>query len=189
MFPALLAANDIAESDINVVSAAADTLVPSFLAGQFDGYISYTVSNVPLLRSEGVEPCSMLFSEYGVDLSPGETIIAHQALLDSNPDLVARFVAAVEESHQYAVENPDEACEAGVSMFPDQMDMEVCPQAVGLVVDQIAAATVEGEPFVCIDPAKLATTIDLLVQYAEFQNPLGFEDYATNEFAPAGCPA
>jgi NitT/TauT family transport system substrate-binding protein len=189
MFPALLAANDIAESDINIVSAAADTLVPGFLSGQFEGYVSYIVSNVPLLRSEGVEPCFMLFSDYGVDLSPGETIIAHQALMDSNPDLVSRFVAAVEESHLYAVEHPDEACEAGVAMFPDQMDMEVCPQAVGLVVDQIAAVIVEGEPFVCIDPAKLAATTDLLVQYAEFQNPLGFESYATNEFAPGDCPA
>jgi hypothetical protein len=37
--------------------------------------------------------------------------------------------------------------------------------------------------------AALLTTIDLLVQYAEFQNPMATTDYATNEFVSAGCPS
>jgi NitT/TauT family transport system substrate-binding protein len=189
MFPALLAANDIDPSEITVVNAAADTLVPSFLAGQFDGYVSYIVSNVPLLRGEGIEPCYFLFSDFGVTLAPGETVISHQGLMDSNPDLVSRFVSAVEDSHRYAVEHPDEACAAGVEMFPDQMTPEVCEQAVGLTVEQLSNAMVDDEPFVCIDMAALATTTQLLVDYAEFQNPLPPEDYATNEFVTAGCPS
>lgn len=188
MFPALLEANDIDPSDIEVVNAAADTLVPGFLAGQFDGYVSYIVSNVPLLRGEGIEPCYFLFSDYGVNLTPGETIISHQELMDSNPDLVARFVSAVEESHRYAVEHPDEACAAGVEMFPDAMTLDVCEQAVGLTVDQLAAAMVDDEPFVCIDEVGLENTIQLLVDYAEFVNPLPGSDYATNEFVTEGCP-
>ena len=188
MFPALLAANDIAESDLTIVNANADTLVPGFLSNQFDGYVSYIVSNVPLLRSEGIEPCYFLFSDHGVNLAPGETIISHQALMDENPDLVSRFVDAVEESQRYAVEHPDEACAAGVEMFPDQMTADVCEQAVGLTVDQLSAAMVDSEPYVCIDSGALQTTIDLLVQYAEFQNPMTPTDYATNEFVTAGCP-
>ncbi|MGH8913057.1 MAG: ABC transporter substrate-binding protein, partial [Acidimicrobiia bacterium] len=146
MFPALLAANDIDESEINIVNAAADTLVPGFLGNQFDGYVSYIVSNVPLLRSEGIEPCFFLFSDFGVSLSPGETIITHQGLIDSNPDVITRFVSAVEDSHRYAVEHPDEACAAGVEMFPDQMTAEVCEQAVGLTVEQLSTAMVDDEP-------------------------------------------
>jgi hypothetical protein len=73
-------------------------------------------------------------------------------------------------------------------MFPDQMTSDVCDQAVGLTVDQLSAAMVDDEAYVCIDMAALQTTIDLLVQYAEFQNPKGPTDYATNEFVSAGCP-
>ena len=186
MFPALIAANGIDPSEINIVNAAADTLVPGFLSNQFDGYVSYIVSNVPLLRGEGIEPCYFLFSDFGVNLAPGETIITHQGLIDSNPDLVTRFVSAVEDSHRYAVENPDEACAAGVEMFPDQMTPEVCEQAVGLTVEQIGAQLTD-EPFVCIDMGGLESTIQLLVDYAEFTDPQAPDAYATNEFVSAGC--
>jgi len=187
MFPAFLKINNIAPASFEQQSVDASALVAGLLADRFDGYVSYTVGNIPILTAQGANPCGMLFSNYGVSLSPGETIIVNSDMIQQKPDLVRRFVQAVAESHDYAVANPDEACAAGVALFPDQIKPDICKQAVGLVVDQIKAAkATDSKPFSCITDKQVNELLNLLVNYAEFANPLAPSKYYTNQFMQ-GC--
>ena len=187
MFPALLKINNIDEGSLNVVSVDASALVAGLMSDQFDGYVSYTVSNVPILTGQGADPCAMLFSDYGVALSPGETMITNADTIANDADLTQRMVSAVQETLDYAVDHPDEDCQAAVGMFPDQMTNDVCMQATGLVIDQIKAVkAADSKPFMCINDDQINKTLDLLENYADFQGRLPASNYYTNQFI-SGC--
>ena len=55
----------------------------------------------------GLDLVSLRPSAYGVDFY-GDTLVTHQNLIDNNPELVQRFVAASMKGWAYALENSDE---------------------------------------------------------------------------------
>ena len=75
--------------------------------GRVDVSPGFTLATPWEGRKLGLDLVSLRPSAYGVDFY-GDTLVTHQNLIDNNPELVQRFVAASMKGWAYALENSDE---------------------------------------------------------------------------------
>jgi len=82
-------------------------LVP-FIEDKVDVSVAYRMDQVVTLQRKGITLSIITPKEYGIN-PYGDVVITTEATLRDRRDLVRRFMAAVVESQQWAVENPDAA--------------------------------------------------------------------------------
>ncbi len=118
MFPLVLAAAGLKESDIQPVNMPPDSMTASLLQGRVDvilGSIDYFAIQ---LKSLGAETTNFAFIDNGAPtVSTG--IIASDKFLAEHPDQARAFVAASLKGWYAALDNPAEAVTALKTTFPD----------------------------------------------------------------------
>jgi NitT/TauT family transport system substrate-binding protein len=118
MFPLVLAAAGLKESDIQAVNMPPESMVASLLQGRVDvilGSIDYFAIQ---LKNLGAEMTNFPFIDHGAPtVSTG--LIASDSFLTRHPDLAKKLVAASLKGWYAALDNPDEAVAAMKAMFPD----------------------------------------------------------------------
>jgi NitT/TauT family transport system substrate-binding protein len=102
---ALLASADLSDADIDLQSTGF-TQVETLMADRVDAVVVY-IANEPIqLEAQGIEVNVLNVSDYAKLVSNG--LIASRQTIDENPDLVGGMAAALAESIQYAIDQPDE---------------------------------------------------------------------------------
>jgi NitT/TauT family transport system substrate-binding protein len=111
MFPGFLAANSVDRATIKEVVADANLLPSMLLSRRVDAVLGQTV-NIGRYRKQaekqGLTPLGMNYADFGLQ-AYGNSIITHQRTIETNADLVRRFVEASMKGMAYAVANPQEA--------------------------------------------------------------------------------
>ncbi len=126
-FPIVLANAGMTEADINLTNVPDGALVSSYLqgAGGAVGILGGLDDKPAEIEANGGEPpVAFPYSDYGVN-QVGYCISARKELVETNPDLVHRFVQATIRSYAAAEANPDAAIDAmadivGGSMAEDE---------------------------------------------------------------------
>lgn len=118
MFPLVLAANNLKESDIKLVNMPPQSMVASLIQGQVDVILGSVDQYDIALKDQGQEFDSYLFIDSGAP-TVSTSIIASDEFLAKNPDVVKKFVAASLKGWYAALDNPGEAVAAMKKMFPD----------------------------------------------------------------------
>jgi NitT/TauT family transport system substrate-binding protein len=118
MFPLVLAANNLKESDIKLVTMPPQSMVASLISGQVEVILGSVDQYDIALRDQGQEFDSYLFIDSGAP-TVSTSIIASDEFLAKNPDAVKKFVAASLKGWYAALDNPGEAVAAMKKMFPD----------------------------------------------------------------------
>jgi NitT/TauT family transport system substrate-binding protein len=189
MLPGLLRANGMEPDDVELVTVDVTTLNQLLLSGQVDAILEFPFNNVSLTKL-GAEmdmvPDYFLYAEHNFPLY-ANGIIARQELIDSNPDLVQRFVNAIDEGLRFAVENPEEATEI-MRKFHPEIDADVGVGELGIVdrltVDEAIAANGYGYA----DEVKVQSTIDLITEFIGLDNDVTPDQIYTNDFVPGNLP-
>ena len=75
-------------------------------------------------KQRGIELRTWKYTDFGIPDYPGTVLVAARALVDSDPDLLTRFLAATIKGYEYAVSEPNEAAQmmidiAGEDVFPN----------------------------------------------------------------------
>ena len=75
-------------------------------------------------RQRGIELKTWKYTEFGIPDYPGVVLVAARELVDADPDLLTRFLAATIKGYEYAVSEPNEAARmmidiAGEDAFPN----------------------------------------------------------------------
>lgn len=75
-------------------------------------------------KQRGIELRTWKYTDFGIPDYPGVVLVAARALVDSDPDLLARFLAATIKGYEYAVSEPNDAAQmmidiAGEDVFPN----------------------------------------------------------------------
>lgn len=99
----------------------------------------------------GLDTNYLNFADYGTELdyySP--VIIANNDFLSENPDIAKRFLDAVRQGYEYAIDNPDDAAEILVNAVPE-LDAALVKESQNWLKDQYKA---EVEQWGYIDPAR-----------------------------------
>jgi NitT/TauT family transport system substrate-binding protein len=126
-FPIVLKNAGLAEGDVKIVNVPDGALVSSYLQGSGDavGMLGGLDDKPAEIKANGGDtPVTFPYSDYGVN-QVGYCITANKDLVEKNPDLVRRFVAATLKSYAEAEKDPAAAVDAmadivGGSMASDE---------------------------------------------------------------------
>jgi NitT/TauT family transport system substrate-binding protein len=186
IFPAFLKANNLQASQMNIVNSPLTGIQASLIAGRLEGYVSYAQSNIPILNSLGATGAyAMHLSDFGFKLSPDAGIVTTNDMIKNKPDLVKRFVAAIEDSIAYTVAgHVNEACAATAKLFPLAIKPDVCQQQLILEVANIKATRTPSKPITYMNDQGWKDQINTLVTYGGVPQFGTTADYYTNQFVP-----
>lgn len=118
MFPLVLAANNLKESDIKIVNMPPESMVASLIQGSVEVILGSVDQFDIQLKNQGQQFDSYLFIDSGAP-TVSTSIIASEAFLAKNPDVAKKFVAASLKGWYATLDNPAEAVAAMKKMFPD----------------------------------------------------------------------
>jgi len=183
LMPVFLAANGIAESDVEIVSAAQNANLGLLTSGQVDA-VAETPENVVVpLAAEGVGASNMYFYNHGVPLI-SLSLIAREDKLQQNPDLYQRFVRATLKGWAAAMEDPEAAVDALMEVFPEAEKSRealltsapysfssVCPGGSGDLIGVTA-------------PESWDRTYEVMTTAMEFPSDRPITDYYTQDILP-----
>ena len=116
-FQALLRHLGISEDNIQMMGMTESSPAP-LLAGQVDAMLGYTEDQPVTVELRGEEVNRILLADHGIDLY-STNIIGNESFVQSNEDLVRRFIRASLRGWQKAVENPALAVRAYVAARPE----------------------------------------------------------------------
>lgn len=130
-FPIVLANAGLDEQDVNLTNVAEGALVSSYLQGSGEAVAMLGgLDDKPaeIRANGGEEPVLFPYSDFGVD-QVGYCISTRRDLIESNPDLVKRFVDATLEAYARTEADPNRAVEAiadivGGTMAEEQGKMQ-----------------------------------------------------------------
>jgi putative hydroxymethylpyrimidine transport system substrate-binding protein len=155
-------------------------LRPALISKQVDAVVdAYWNIEAVELAQEGFETNVIRLPEVGVP-NYNELIIAtSDSYAQENPDIVRRFVKALVEGHQYAVENPEAARDALLAAN-EELDPEDAQETVALTVPLF------GEPgrIGYQDPEEWRAYVDWAVENEVLPGPVDVDTVMTNEFLP-----
>lgn len=183
---AILESNGLSQSDVEVVNIDPSALVGSLLQGQVDAIAAGADSQGVQLQDQGADINQIYFRDAGVP-TVGLSIIANDALMDSDPDLVRAFIEASLRGWDLAREDPDAAAAAVADQFPQAGDEEAFRNQLDVDIPLMCA---EGAETLGNPPAEnWTTTYELLIEYQDLPTTLPIEDYYSTEFLPDSPPA
>jgi NitT/TauT family transport system substrate-binding protein len=141
MFPLVLAANNLTESDVTLVNMPPEAMVSALIRGTVDVILGSVDQYDIQLKNQGQEFDSFLFIDSGAP-TVSTSIIASEDFLAKNPDVARKFVAASLKGWYATLDNPAEAVAAMKKMFPDANE-------------KLAPAQIEATRFLmCVNHAK-----------------------------------
>lgn len=118
MLPLLLKANNLKESDVNLINMPATAMVPSLLQGQVDAILGSIDSYQIQLEAQGAQTDNFMFADHGVP-TVSTSIFANDSYIKDNPEVVKKFIAASLKGWYFALDNPEKAVKDLKSVFPE----------------------------------------------------------------------
>jgi NitT/TauT family transport system substrate-binding protein len=177
MFGAYAKAAGIDASKVTWVVAGSDALPGMLSLGRVDGIGQYTVGE-PLLKKAAApkDIVALTYSDAGLDYY-GSGIVTTESTLQSNPDLVKRFIAATLRGLKDAIASPQQAGEI-MHKYHREVDEGVARDET-IKVGQLS--TVPGVAMGSIDPARLQRTVDIVAGAYTLKSTVKPDDiYAPN---------
>ena len=118
MLPLLLKANNLKESDINMIDMPPSSMVPALLQGQVDAVLGSIDAYQIQAESQGAQLDVYRFADYGVP-TVSTSIFASDDYLKSNGEVVKKFVAASLKGWSFAIDHPEQSIKDVKKVFPD----------------------------------------------------------------------
>jgi len=118
MLPLLLKANNLKESDVNLINMPPTAMVPSLLQGQVDAILGSVDSYQIQLEAQGAQTDNYMFADHGVP-TVSTSIFASDSYIKNNPEVVKKFIAASLKGWYFALDNPEKAVKDLKSVFPE----------------------------------------------------------------------
>jgi len=118
MLPLFLEANNLKESDVNLLNMPTASMVPALLQEQVDAILGSVDDYGIQLKSQGAEIDTFMFADHGVP-TVSTSIFASEDYIKENPDVLRKFIAASLKGWVFALENPDKAVQDLKAAFPD----------------------------------------------------------------------
>lgn len=116
LLEALLEHEGLTLADVEEIPGGFD--MTPFLEGEVEVWAGHLDNEVVRARQQGLELVTLPLYEYGIRTDTS-TIFVSQAMLEANPDRAVRFLRASLRGWEWAVENPIEAVDIMLELFPE----------------------------------------------------------------------
>lgn len=185
LLDAVFLANNVDKTKINIVNLDPSALNSSLLQGQVDAILAGADFQGVQITDQGKEVNEIFYKDAGVP-TIGLSIITRDELIQNNPDLVSRFVAASLKGWDAARKNPDAAAAAVVEQFVSGNKDQILKQ---LKVDLGLVCAANAKSLGAPPEANWNLTYDLLTKYQGLPTTKPVTDYYTTKFIPADAPS
>jgi NitT/TauT family transport system substrate-binding protein len=183
LFP-VAARNAGADPDkIKLTNVAESALVSSYLQGLAPAMLGGMDDKPAEIKANGGKPPVILnYADYGVD-QPGYAIVARKEMVETNPDLVRRFVKATLRAVKEAEANPDAAIQALINWSASVEDQKAQAREVLDVTLSILYSANNKDKVLGLNvPADWESALAILKQYKELQTDQPASAFYTNQF-------
>lgn len=155
------------------------------LTGQVDAYVAWIVNQPYAVEQAGEEWKFLLFAD-----NPGLEYfamvpIAHQQLVENNPELLERFMRASLRGWQWALDNPQEAAEMVVEHYLEGGDVAAERWLLDASIPLIATEETAEMGLGYMNPQKWEDGIAILQEYGQIEEIVPLEQIMTNQFVEA----
>jgi NitT/TauT family transport system substrate-binding protein len=183
MLPLFLKANNLKETDVNLINMPATSMVPALLQGQVDAILGSIDAYQIQLEAQGAQLDNFRFADYGVP-TVSTSIFANDSYIKDNGDVIKKFIAASLKGWSFALDNPEKAVKDLKIVFPEMNEK--------LAASELAAIT----PLFCSGGAKYigkaedalwAKSQDLLSEVKLLPTGQDPKTYYTNAYLPAAA--
>ena len=182
LFPAVIKANNLDEDSIDMIFIDPAGKVVSVLEKKADALLGSADAQFFQIEQKGVKAAALNFADIGVN-TVGLSVIAHEDTIKENPDLVRRFVKAMQRSFEDGIANPDEAVAAAVRAKPDVDAATLKGQLmVDLALIESPASKGKGIGYAAAEDWQ--RTLDLMKEYRGLETDREAASFYTNEFLP-----
>lgn len=186
LFNALMQANKIDPSTIRIVPVTGANKPQILYQGQADavgGYVTGEFYRIKLGAPEGYQVDQLLYKDGGIT-TLNASVATSSDLINENPDLVKRFMAATVRSWEYARQHPDEAVKATLEAAPKSNETFLS-ETLGWTMRLAQTDKSIGKPLGWSSDQDWAATLDLLEKYVGLKNRQPASAYFTNEYIPS----
>jgi NitT/TauT family transport system substrate-binding protein len=186
LLPAFAKLNDIDASKVKIDTVAAAVREPMLAAGQVDAVTGTSLSAYLNLKERGVPLDDLVIlqmADYGLQLY-GDAIVVNTAFAAEQPEAVKKFLHAYLKGLKETIKIPARAVESVLKRNESakkDIELERLRMAIqdNVVTDEVQANGLGG-----VDPARLASAIDLLAQTFKFKARLEPSDVFDASFLP-----
>jgi len=184
-FKAFLAANGLKEADFKI-SSMAPPYESYLLLKRVDVVPGYIDAEVPELEDKagGAGSLSILL---GADFhyeAYGSGLLTAAKLIQDNPDLVKRFVAAYKKAFEWTVQNPDEAASITAKAVPGYADKApvLLAQIKADIGSTFSTDDTKAHGLGWMTKARWQTTVDTLSSQGALKGELAADTLFTDQF-------
>jgi NitT/TauT family transport system substrate-binding protein len=180
VLPAILATAGMTVADLDLQLVDSNAKVPLFIKTPGSFMAGYATGDMLRIRSKMPNLGFAPFSKYGIT-AYGTAVITKNATIQSNPELVRKFVAASAKGWQAAAKDPEAAVQAAVKLFPD-VDPKLLLGGLKIVIsDQLHTPATAGKPIGWTAESDWKAMLNMLEKYSQV-NPKPVSTYFTNKF-------
>jgi NitT/TauT family transport system substrate-binding protein len=182
LFPAVVKANGLDASKIELVFMDPPAKVPATLEGRTDALLGGIDDQFFLIEQQGRKAAGLRFADLGVN-TVGMTIHAHEDTIRDRPDLVRRFVKGTVCAWEAAEADPDAAVAAALKVKPD-LDRDSTKKQLLVDLGLLESPATKGKGIGYAAAEDWERTKELLVQYRDLKTDRPAMSFVTNEFLP-----
>jgi NitT/TauT family transport system substrate-binding protein len=177
------AVNAVDCGKVKKVQMDAQSRVPQFLQGQVDVVSVYVNNDLPLLESRvGTKFPTLSLAQYGLAI-PGLSVVTSTATLAKKPDVLKRYLAAVDKALEATRKDPKAAAAALGKAWQGSPAQEIVEAQVRATMDSIPTASA-GKPAGWMEPAQMAQSLELIKSDEGVGAVKPAETFYTNELLP-----
>jgi NitT/TauT family transport system substrate-binding protein len=178
LFPAYAKAAGIDENKVKWVVASQEALPGMLALGRVAAVGQFTIGEPRLKKdAEGKDLVELTYSDAGLDFY-SNGIVANESTINSNPNLVKRFVSATLKGLSYSIEHPQEAANI-MKKYHRELDTEL---GAAELVKVRQLAVVPNSPLGKIDPVRAQKTIDVVGSAFPLKRPVSVDEAFSLKF-------
>jgi len=182
IFPAVIAANNLDESKIDLIYVDAAAKIPTVLEGKTDALLGSAGDQGAVMEDRGVDVVELKFADYGVNiLNLG--VFVHEDMIKENPDLIRRFLRATKKSHEALDANYDKALQLLVETKPE-LKLEVARKQGDAYYSRMQSTNCKDADILYNCPGDWEMTVDIMTKYRDLEGDINAAEFYTNEFLP-----
>jgi NitT/TauT family transport system substrate-binding protein len=176
MFPAVVKANNLDEKKIKLLFMDPAAKPVAVMEGRADALLGGVTDQPVIMRNKGFAAKAISFADLGVP-TVGLSICTHTDMVNNNPDLVKRFVAATSKGWVDSVKDPEAAVNALLKYH--SRDKKILLQSLEAITQSLLYSKTDIGPG---DTGHWQSTLDILNQYRGLNTDKSIDHFFTNEF-------
>jgi NitT/TauT family transport system substrate-binding protein len=181
ILPEILKSAGVADK-VEMVNMAPAAKMTALLTHAVDAIDSFDFLMVPILEGKGMAVATVTYASAGVNV-PGLSLVAGDALIEKDPTVIGKMVAAMQTAIVAARQDPEAAIASLMQRAPN-IDKAAARRILELSFNLLQPDWAAGKPLAWMSPEVMAKSQDILFEYGVIKKKLPPEAYFTDAFVP-----